>query len=132
MLHPLYALKEKGIETEYGADTAQQGLFDFLKQIPEGIELYKEALRKLGWTLYNRVVELSGKKYFLDKTPRYYHIIPELYSIFPNAKFIILFRHPIAVLSSVLKTWFENRVDKILAPNVVDLVKGPVCLLNEV
>ena len=130
MLHPLYALKEKGIETEYGADTAQQGLVDFLKQVPEGIELYKDAIRKLGSTLYNRAVELSGKKYFLDKTPRYYHIIPELYSIFPDAKFIILLRHPLAVLSSVLKTWFDNRVDKIQPPNVVDLVKGPVCLVN--
>ena len=130
MLHPLYALRENGIETEYRADLAKQGLEDFLMQVPEGSELYRKAIRNLGNTLYNRMLELSGKRYFLDKTPRYYHIIPELYSIFPNAKFIILLRNPIAVLSSVLKTWCENRVEALQIQNIIDLVKGPVCLLN--
>ena len=130
MLHPIYALKENGIETEYRADLALHGLKDFLMQVPEGIELYKIALRKFGSTLYNRMLELSGKRFFLDKTPRYYHIIPELHSIFPEAKFIILLRNPIAVLSSVLKSWFGNRTGDIKIQNHIDLVKGPVCLLN--
>ena len=130
MLHPLYALKENGIEAEYRADLAQQGLIDFLGQVPEGIELYKTALRKFGSTLYNRALELSERRFFLDKTPRYYHIIPELYSIFPEANFIFLLRNPIAVLSSVLKTWFGNRVAGLQIQNLIDLIKGPVRLLD--
>jgi glycosyltransferase involved in cell wall biosynthesis len=130
MLHPLYALKENGIKAEYRVDLAQQGLTDFLMQVPEGIELYKRALRKFGSTLYNRILESSGKRFFLDKTPRYYHIIPELFSIFPEANFIFLLRSPIAVLSSVLKTWFGNCVEDLQIENLIDLVKGPVCLLD--
>ncbi len=130
MLHPVYALKAEGIDAEYRSLLAMQGLEDFLMQVPEGIELYKKALRKFGSTLYNRMLELSGKRLFLDKTPRYYHIIPELYSIFPEANFIFLLRNPIAVLSSVLNTWFGNRVNEVKVPNLVDLIKGPVCLLD--
>jgi glycosyltransferase involved in cell wall biosynthesis/DNA-binding SARP family transcriptional activator len=130
MLHPLYALKEDGIIADYRADLAQQGLIDFLGQIPEGIELYKTALRKFGSTLYNRVLESSEKRFFLDKTPRYYHIIPELYSIFPEANFIFLLRNPIAVLSSVLKTWYGNRVAGLQIQTLIDLIKGPVRLLD--
>jgi glycosyltransferase involved in cell wall biosynthesis len=130
MLHPLYALKENGIIAEYRADLAQQGLVDFLGQVPEGIELYKMALRNFASTLYNRALESSGKRFFLDKTPRYYHIIPELYSIFPEAHFIFLLRNPIAVLSSVLKTWYGNRVAGLQIQTLIDLVKGPVRLLD--
>jgi len=130
MLHPIYALKNKGIATEYRADLALQGLDDFLMQVPEGIELYKNALRKFGSTLYDRQLEMSGKRFFLDKTPRYYHIIPELFSVFPEANFIFLLRNPVAVLSSVLKTWFGNSVDNLQIQNLIDLVKGPVCLLD--
>ena len=130
MLHPVYALKENGIETEYNAETARQGLADYLMQVPESIDLYKSAIRKYGNTLYNRALEISGKRLFLDKTPRYYHIIPELHNIFPEAKFIILLRNPLAVLSSVLKTWCHNRVDNIHPSYLIDLVKGPVCLIN--
>jgi glycosyltransferase involved in cell wall biosynthesis len=130
MLHPLYALKENGIIADYRADLAQQGLVDFLAQVPEGIELYKTALRKFGSTLYNRALELSEKRFFLDKTPRYYHIIPELFSIFPEANFIFLLRNPIAVLSSVLKTWYGNRVAGLQIQTLIDLIKGPVRLLD--
>lgn len=130
MLHPLYALKNSGINTEYRSDLALSGLNDFVSQVPEGMELYRNALRKFGLTLYNRTLELSGKQYFLDKTPRYYHIIPELYSIFPEAKFIFLLRNPIAVLSSILKTWYQNQFDSLRIQTLIDLVRGPVCLLN--
>ena len=130
MLHPLYALKENGIKAEYRVDLALQGLNDFLMQVPEGIELYKSAIRKFGSTLYDRLLDMSGKRFFLDKTPRYYHIIPELFSVFPEANFIFLLRNPVAVLSSVLKTWFGNCVDDLQIENLVDLAKGPVCLLD--
>ena len=133
MLHPFYALKEKGRSAEYDADLARQGLEDFISQVPEGIELYYKALRSLGNVLYGRSLEISGKRFFLDKTPRYHFIIPELVRVFPKAKFIILLRHPMAVLSSVLKTWFENDPSKFqTSPHLSDLINGPIHLLNGV
>jgi tetratricopeptide (TPR) repeat protein len=131
MLHPLYALKREGIVTEYESSLARQGLDDFLMQVPEGEELYIEAVREMANVLYNKMINVSGKKYFLDKTPRYYFIIPELYRVFPKAKFIFLMRNPIAVLSSILKTWCGNILQNLVnKPVHTDLIKGPQYLLQ--
>jgi tetratricopeptide (TPR) repeat protein len=131
MLHPLYALKKEGIITEYDSLLARQGLEDFLTQIPKGEELYIKALRNFGSVLYNDIITLSGKKYFLDKTPRYYNIIPELYRVFTNAKFIFLFRNPLAIMSSVLTSWCGNKLEILKKSlNYNDLTKGPKYLVE--
>jgi hypothetical protein len=74
--------------------------------------------------LYQQACSSAGKTRFLDKTPRYYLILDELYRLFPQAKFVILFRHPLAVLNSVLETWVKEtwillgryRSDLLVAP----------------
>ncbi|MGD2099854.1 MAG: sulfotransferase [Desulfobacterales bacterium] len=131
MLHPLYALKKNGITAEFEFKYARQGLEDFLSQVPEDQELYFQALRQMGKKLYNRVLEESGKRLFLDKTPRYYLIIAELKNVFPEAKFIILLRHPLAVLSSILNTWFKNDPLALQkSANYIDIIKGPQYLIQ--
>lgn len=131
MLHPLYALKEGGLLAEYDSNLARQGLEDFLSQIPEGQELYIKALRKMGSKLYNRMLKVSEKKIFLDKTPRYYLIIRELKWVFPKAKFLILLRNPLAILSSTLDTWFQNNLVALQkSPNYLDIIKGPQYLIE--
>jgi len=126
MLHPVYALKKNGCNAEYDSSLARNALDDFLNQIPEGQDLYYLALRRFSATLYNRMTELTSKTFFLDKTPRYYYIIEELYRIFPEAKFIVLLRNPMAVLSSVLKTWFNNNPQELISSsNWADIIKGP-------
>ena len=108
MLHPLYALREKGFEAEYNSDSALGAVRDFLSTLPEGEETYWEALRRAFSYLYDRALAGTGKKFFLDKTPRYYFTIPELYRVFPKAKFIFLLRNPLAVLASILETWVKD------------------------
>jgi FkbM family methyltransferase len=131
MLHPLYALKRSGITAEYDASHARDGLDDFLTQVPEGEELYIEALRRMGSFLYKRIIEHSGTYLFLDKTPRYYLIIPELYRVFPEAKFVFILRNPVAVFASLYNAWFKGRLnDLIEAPHYKDLQKGPGCIVD--
>ncbi len=48
---------------------------------------------------------INGAKYVLDKTPRYYEILNELLTYFPNAKIIVLIRDPVDVLMSIIQTW---------------------------
>ena len=103
MLHPVYALKRSGYTAEYNAGWAADALEDFYEVLPEGEETYIAALRKMASHLYNSVLSRSGKRYFLDKTPPYYLIIPELLRIFPKAHYIILYRNPLAVLSSIFR-----------------------------
>lgn len=61
------------------------------------------------------------KRYFLDKTPRYYLIFEQLNLFFPQAKNILLFRNPLAVLHSLIQ---KKRSLEHLKENTVDLTIG--------
>ncbi|HFD79972.1 MAG TPA: glycosyltransferase, partial [Gammaproteobacteria bacterium] len=131
MLHPLYALKTAGIEAEYDARLARQALGEFLDTIPGGEENYYEGVRAMASVLYRRALKTSGKRLFLDKTPRYFYILPELAKTFPKAKFVLLLRNPVAVMSSMLRTWFGNDTRTLRAHrHYRDLTEG-VRLLAE-
>ena len=127
MLHPVYALREMGHEAEYGARTAYRALQDFLATLEAGQAHYLEALRHIGLHLYGTACEQANRSHFLDKTPRYFFIIPELAQIFPKARFIILLRNPLAVLASILHTWVQgdwirlsrHRDNLVLAPRLL-------------
>jgi hypothetical protein len=129
MLHPLYALRVNGHEAEYNVHWALNAVQEFLQSLPDGEDEYFEAVRRMCSYLYERALEGSGKRYFLDKTPRYYLIIPELYRTFPQAKYIILFRNPLAVLGSILNTWVRENWCR-LSRFRYDLVEAPRLLLE--
>jgi hypothetical protein len=110
MLHPLYALKNIGHEADYNTKLARAGLENFLNLLSHNKEsIYFESIAQAYGNLYRQMITVSGKSFFLDKTPRYYNIIPELYQTFPEARFIILLRNPLAVLCSILNTWIGDR-----------------------
>jgi hypothetical protein len=92
MLHPLYALRRDGHQAEYSVQNSQKALDNFLNLHPEGKEAYFQAVRQMSLNLYEGLLRGSDKKYFLDKTPRYYYILPDLYRTFPDAKYILLIR----------------------------------------
>lgn len=130
MLHPIYALRKQGIQTDYDSGLARAGLDDFISALPNGRADYLDGIRAMSDTLYSRVMAERSEHYFLDKTPRYYHILPELNELFPGASIVVLLRNPLAVLSSILKTWVGknwlrlqlHRDDVFRAPGL--LVKG--------
>jgi len=130
MLHPLYALKQNGIHTVYEAPLAKQATDAFLSE-RGGEETYLDAIRAMASVLYGKSLHESGKKYFLDKTPRYYYVIPELQRTFPEARFIFLFRNPLSVLSSMLSTWFGNNLEFFIKSyNYADILNGPELLMQ--
>ena len=130
MLHLCYSLKRQGIEAEYDANLARQGLDDFFLELPGGKNTYVESLRGMASSLYEKALSVSGKSRFLDKTPRYFYIIPELKRIFPRAKFVFLLRNPLAILSSVLRSWFNGNPTALRASpyHHRDLYEGPAYL----
>lgn len=127
MLHPLYALRETGHTADYDATVAARALQDFLGTINDGETTYYRAVRLMALELYGRACHEVGKPRFLDKTPRYYTILPELARVFPRARFVILLRNPAAVLSSILRTWVKGnwnrfeyfRDDLLAAPRLL-------------
>jgi hypothetical protein len=131
MLHPLYALRSEGYQAEYNEQSARSALRSFLQVLPAGEDDYLEGVRRMAVYLYGRGLANSGKRHFLDKTPRYYLVIPELYRTFPKARYIILWRNPLAVLCSILKTWIKQNWF-LLDRYEHDLVRAPYLLLEGV
>ena len=127
-LHPVYALRESGHSIEFNAQWARQALRLFLKDIEGGEQTYYDGLRLMLSHIYEAALKRSEKKIFLDKTPRYYEIIPELHRIFPDAKYVLLLRNPMAVLHSrinLLPDKSGNKDLKGLSLYERDLLYGP-------
>ncbi len=129
MLHPLYALRQGGIQTDYNAQLAYQGLEDFIDSLPGKRNDYVAGIRSMASLWYGKAIESSDKSIFLDKTPRYYYVIPELAEVFPEAKLVLLVRNPLAVLSSILKTWVGKNWGR-LQLHRDDILRAPLLMTN--
>ena len=129
MLHPVYGLRTSGISADYGARFAYDGVEEFLQNYTRGPEVYLDAIREWAHTIYRDAMERHDKRFFLDKTPRYFFIIPELYELFPRARFVFLLRNPMAVLSSELSTYVQENWP-ILGIFKHDLISAPGWMLD--
>lgn len=129
MLHPIYALRESGLQAEYNARLAYLGLQDFLDRNRDGRATYISAVRAFADVLYEGARLRSEKRLFLDKTPRYYYIVPELQTVFPNANFVFLLRNPLSVLRSILATWVRSSWPSLSAYHD-DLLLAPKAILD--
>ncbi|WP_033959544.1 sulfotransferase family protein [Psychroserpens jangbogonensis] len=122
LLPQMYLLKEKGTLSEYSSLTTYWAVKDFINNLPNKEIDYNESLKTFILDLYSKQCQ-NNERYFLDKTPRYYLIIDEIVNLFPEAKFIFLFRNPIQAYASVVKTWGNNRFNKIRS-SYDDIVLG--------
>lgn len=122
LLLPLAFLDQPdGIEAVYCHGTAAKGIRELIECLPGGRRSYIEHLRQFCLNIYQ---ELSyGKPLFLDKTPGgYYLILDFLAEVFPDAKFIFLFRNPLDVMCSMMSTWLQDRL--MLHAYHLDLYEG--------
>lgn len=100
----LYTLKQHGTLTEYAHSSAYNAITNFINNLPNKQKDFDIEFKNFLLALYEKQCP-NGETYFLDKTPRYYLIIPEIAKLFPDSKFIFLFRNPIHVYSSIIETW---------------------------
>ncbi len=124
MLAPSFALRADGLRAPYNGLLAFHALEDFLNHFGGGESTYLSAVRAWARVMYGAALALSSKQVFVDKTPRYYYIIPELRRFFPAAKFVFLLRNPLSVLSSILRTWVREDWPK-LSHHRDDLLTAP-------
>lgn len=124
LLLPLvYIAKKEGILSEYSHNLFYQAFSDFIQNMPNKEKDYLSHVATFANSLYSEYCP-SNNDYFLDKTPRYYLIIPEIAKMFPDAKFIFLFRNPVQIYGSIINTWQANRLMG-LHHNYIDLTTGP-------
>ncbi|NIK90868.1 sulfotransferase [Mangrovimonas sp. CR14] len=121
LLPQVYSLRNEGHLSEYSSRLSSQGINNLINKLPNKRDDYYESLGGFIKDIHCKLS--SGEEYFLDKTPRYYYIIDEIKSIFPDSKFIFLFRSPEQVYSSMLKTWSNNRLTPFLG-SYYDLTVG--------
>ena len=114
LLPLLYAQREEGTLTEYSHRNCQIGITDLFNELPDKQSDFDEAINLMATDIYQKLCS-NSEVYFLDKTPRYHLIANDLVRIFPNAKFIFLFRNPMDIYASVMTTWGSNSFKKIYA-----------------
>jgi len=87
---------------------AAQAQRTFVDQLPGKDQDYWDACRAYCDVLYGRYLASSGKRLCLDKTPAYALILPFIMKVFPDAKYVVLTRHPIATFSSYANSFFDG------------------------
>lgn len=94
----------------YDPQNVEQAIHEIVGELPRGEEGYLDALRAYTDSLYAQMMELApeGKRLFLDKTPAYALVLPFLTRLYPRAKYVVLTRHPLAVLSSYAESFFDG------------------------
>jgi len=80
----------------------------FIDSLPAGESDYLDALRAYTNTLYGRALASTGRSRFLDKTPANALSLPFLAKLYPDARYIVLTRHPLAIFSSFADSFFEG------------------------
>lgn len=104
----LYARRDHGVYAEYNHRKAIQAIEDFSSGLPGGAAAYLDAVRELALKLYR---EHAGPdaRYFVDKTPRYHVVAPDIVRTFDEARFIFLWRNPLSIVSSMIEVWGKGR-----------------------
>jgi len=101
-------LHERVERAPYDPVITQRGLRAFVRLLPGGEDDYLEALRAATDLLYGRALGASGRRLLLDKTPAYALVLDFLVRLYPRARYIVLTRHPLAVWSSYVDSFFDG------------------------
>lgn len=102
-LLPLFNLtSDDEVAATYDHRYTSWAIDDFFMSI--GDDGFNETVRAWALDAYSRA-SLDGAAYFLDKTPKYHQIATEIVETFPSAPIIVLWRNPLAIVSSMLSTW---------------------------
>lgn len=127
LLPLLYMIKEEGVLADYSHKHSYFAIKDFLGSIDQGELHFESCVRQFANSLYKCACD-HDESFFLDKTPRYTIIANQLLEIFPDEKFIFLWRNPLSIIASIIKTFRGNKF--MFLGNTVDLYDGFDCFFN--
>jgi hypothetical protein len=102
----------------YDPINVEQAIREYVSDLPGGEADYLDALRAYTDVMYGRMLAAApGKRLFLDKTPAYALVLPFLAKLYPRAHYVVLTRHPLAVLTSWVGSFFDGDWEVALAHN---------------
>jgi hypothetical protein len=110
---------ERVDQAPYDPVITQEGLRSFVALLPGGELDWLAALRRATDHLYACALAPSGRRWFLDKTPAYALVLDFVAKLYPDARFVVLTRHPMAVWSSCVESFFDGDAAAAHARNPV-------------
>lgn len=103
----------------YDHINAAAAIREYVATLPRGEQDYLDALRAYTSVMYTRILEGRDERFFMDKTPAYALVLPFITQLLPEAKYVILTRHPLAILSSYANSFFEGDYQAAYAFNPI-------------
>lgn len=103
----------------YDVVNSAAALREFVDALPHGEDDYVHALRAMTDSLYLAFLQTTNKTFFVDKTPAYALILPFLTKLYPDAHYVVLTRHPAAILHSVAHSFFDGDYQRAHAANPI-------------
>lgn len=124
----LYSVRRGGVYTEYHHPSSVKAIEGFIEALPGGEEDFFTEMRSFVLRLYARA-STDGARYFLDKSPPYAFVADDLLRLFPDAKFVFLWRNPLGVAASGIEAiaggrWNLGRLEPLLHRGLANLVEA--------
>lgn len=95
-------------QAPYDPIITQLAMTELVRALPRGEDDYLEALRALTDRVYEKLLAASGRRVLLDKTPAYALVLDFVAKLYPNARYVVLTRQPLAVWSSYVESFFDG------------------------
>ena len=103
-----------GNPEDYDSTVADKAIAEFMATLPDdtNTELGTKDIGRYAEYIYTAAASASPQaELFVDKTPRYYYIIDQIAATFPEAKLVFLFRNPVSIIASTIKTWHSGKLN---------------------
>jgi hypothetical protein len=110
---------ERVAEAPYDPIISELAIRQLVRALPDGESDYLDALRAYSDRLYGRLLAASGRSLLLDKTPAYALVLDFLVKLYPKARYVVLTRHPLAVWTSVVGSFFDGDHETAHAHNPI-------------
>jgi hypothetical protein len=81
---------------------------ELVNALPDGEQDYLEAMRALTDSVYAKLLATTRRRMLLDKTPAYALVLDFAAKLYPNARYIVLTRQPLAIWSSFVESFFDR------------------------
>ena len=131
MLPLVYLNKDSELESGYNHHYAHINFRRYLSNHQNSKNLLNKIIKDASLELYNLNRLEGSETHFLDKTPRYYHIVNELLDLFPESQFIVLTRNPVSVFSSILGYNLNGSLENIFKSDRLDDIFKALDVIKE-
>lgn len=105
LLAPLIGSVPNATSWQQSVDRA---FLEFVRSLPDEEEAYLEQIRGVTTRLYRSAAGPEAD-FFVDKSPPYHWIVDLLFRLFPDGRFVFLWRNPLAVVTSIVETFCDGR-----------------------